>query len=76
MATGRIRVHTGVVAKSADKVVFDTKPLKVGDGWYIVVTYPSGMQEHIPGFPGEAEAEKWLAGIGCQMWLRARGYNQ
>ena len=36
--------------KTADKITFDLKPLKVGEGWYIVVTYPGGMQEHIPGF--------------------------
>jgi hypothetical protein len=33
-----------------------------------------GMQEHILGFHSEAETEEWLAGIGRQMWLRARGY--
>ena len=61
--------------KSADKVACDdTKPLKEGSGWYIVVTYPGGMQEHIPGFENEAEAQEWLMGKGRQTWLRARGY--
>ena len=32
--------------KSADEVAFEPKPLKEGGGWYIVVTYPGGMQEH------------------------------
>jgi hypothetical protein len=59
--------------KSADVITFDLKPLKVGEGWYIVVTYPGGMQEHIPGFHSEAEAEEWLAGKR-QAWLKARGY--
>ena len=58
--------------KSADTVAFDTKPLKEGSGWYIVVTSPGGMQEHIPGFKNEAE----LKGKGRQTWLRARGYAQ
>jgi hypothetical protein len=60
--------------KSADQITFDLKPLKVGEGWNIVVTYPSGMQEHIPGFHSVAEAEEWLAGKGRQSWLGARGY--
>ena len=30
--------------KSAEKITFDLKPLKVGEGWFIVVTYPGGMQ--------------------------------
>ena len=62
--------------KTADKIVFDLKPLKVGEGWYIVVTYPGGMQEHIPGFHSVAEAEVWLSGKGRQTWLRARGYAE
>ena len=60
--------------KSAEKITFDLKPLKVGEGWFIVVTYPGGMQEHIPGFHSVAEAELWLSGKGRQTWLRARGY--
>jgi hypothetical protein len=64
----------GEMLKAGDKISFDPKPLKAGDGWHIVVTYAGGMQEHIPGFHSEAETEEWLAGIGRQMWLRARGY--
>jgi hypothetical protein len=60
--------------KSADKITFEARPLKVGSGWYVVVTYPRGTQEHVPGFRGELEAKEWLVGTGCQMWLRARGY--
>ena len=62
--------------KSADKISFDLKPLKVGEGWYIVVTYPGGMQEHIPGFHSVAEAEVWLSSKGRQTWRRARGYSE
>ena len=40
---------------------FDPKPLKAGGGWYIVVTYPSGMQEHIPGLPTGESPRKTLA---------------
>jgi hypothetical protein len=27
--------------------------------WNVVVTYPGGMQEHIPGFRIEKKAEEW-----------------
>ena len=27
--------------------------------WNVVVTYPGGMQEHIPGFRSEKKAEEW-----------------
>ena len=60
------------VAKSVDKITYDPKPLK-SEGWYIVVTYPSGMQEPIPGFPCEAEAEE-CSTSKCQTSLIARGY--
>jgi hypothetical protein len=62
--------------RSAEKLSFDPKPLKAGGGWYIVVTYPAGMQEHIPGFHSEAETQGWLAGKGRQMWLSARGFAE
>jgi hypothetical protein len=61
------------VPKSAARIAFDVKPLKAGERWYIVATYPGGMQEQIPGFHSEAEAKEWLASK-CQTWLRARGY--
>ncbi len=61
--------------KSADKITFEVRPLKVGSGWYVVVTYPGGMQEHVPGFHNETEAEEWMSGKGRQMWLRARGFG-
>ena len=64
----------GEMPKSTEKITFDLKPLKVGVGWYIVVTYPGGLQAHIPGFHSVAEAEVWLSGKGRQTWLRARGY--
>jgi hypothetical protein len=62
--------------KSAEKISFDPKPLKAEGGWCIVVTYPSGMQEHIPGFHSEAETEEWLKGKGRKIWLSARGYTE
>ena len=62
-------------SKFADQVAFYAKPLRKGEGWYIVATYPGGMQEHIPGFHTKAEIEEWLGGKGRQTWLGARGYT-
>jgi len=63
------------MVQSADQVVFALKPLKVGAGWHIVATHPSGQQEHISGFHDEAEAAEWLAGSkGLKAWLKTRGY--
>jgi hypothetical protein len=59
---------------SAGTVTFDPQPLKVGADWHIVVTYPSGEKGHITGFRNEAEAKEWLAGKGCEVWLKARGF--
>jgi hypothetical protein len=64
------------MSKSAEKISFDPKPLKEGGGWYIVVTYPGGMQEHIPGFQSEVGAGQWLSGKGRLTWLKARSYAQ
>ncbi len=60
--------------KQINSVVFDRKPLKVDRVWTIVATHPSGQQEHIIGFHSEAKAKKWRVSVGCDAWLRTRGY--
>jgi hypothetical protein len=63
------------MVQSADQVHFALKPLKPGEGWYIVATHPSGQREHIAGFHDEREAEEWLANSnGFRAWLNTRGY--
>ncbi len=62
------------MAKNVPKVTFDPKPRKIGSGWRVVATYPSGQQEYITGFKTEAEAIEWLASSRCQAWLKARSY--
>jgi hypothetical protein len=62
------------VAKTVSNITFELKPLKVGNAWHIVATYPSQQQEYITGFQTEAAAEEWLASNKCQAWLKARGY--
>ena len=62
------------MVKDAAKIKFEPRPLKIGLGWHIVATYPSGLQEHIIGFKTQAEATEWLANGRRQAWLKARGY--
>jgi hypothetical protein len=57
-------------------ITFDPRPLKIGTGWHIIAMYPMRGKEHITGFHSEEEALDWLAGDGCQAWLRARGYAE
>jgi hypothetical protein len=64
----------GEMLKSGDKISFDPKTTQGRGRLAHCRTCAGGMQEHIPGFHSEAETEEWLAGIGRQMWLRARGY--
>jgi hypothetical protein len=56
-------------------VEFDPTPIKVGAGWRLVATHPSGRQEHISGFHTEGEAIEWLSGNGGAAWRRTRGYT-
>ncbi len=51
-----------------------SKAAQVDRVWTIVATHPSGQQEHIIGFHSEAEAKKWRVSVGCEAWLRTRGY--
>jgi hypothetical protein len=59
-----------LMPKSAEKITFERKRRKAGEGWYVVVTYPGRMQ----GCRGETEAAEWIAGKGREQWLSARGY--
>jgi len=62
---------------SLDQVDFALKELRLGRGWYIVATHPSGQQENIDGFHCEAEAREWIEGSRAfQSWLRTRGYER
>ena len=53
---------------SSASVIFDRKAVKIDRVWSIVVTHPSGQQEHIAGFHTEEEAMEWRVSRGCRAW--------
>jgi hypothetical protein len=59
----------------AREIKFDPKPLKVGDEWHIVASWPDGREEHISGFKNEIEAINWIGSSKHLQWLKARGFK-
>ena len=55
-------------------VRFETRPLKIGEGWQVVANYPDGQKENITGFKTEIEAADWIDSDSCVDWVKARGY--
>ena len=39
---------------------FAAKALKDGSSWYVLVTWPSGAEEHVLGFGSKFEADAWI----------------
>jgi hypothetical protein len=56
------------MARPAGEITLDPRPLKYGQQWHVVGTYPSGQQEHITGFKTEASALDWIAN-DSSAWL-------
>jgi hypothetical protein len=54
--------------RPAGEITLDLRPLKYGQQWHVVGTYPSGQQEHITGFKTEASALDWIAN-DSSAWL-------
>jgi hypothetical protein len=40
--------------------IVETRELKDGSAWYIVLTWPNGQTENIDGFSSEAEINEWI----------------
>jgi hypothetical protein len=59
----------------ANEIKFTPRPLKVGEEWYLVATWPDGREEHITGFKTEMDALNWLGRPEQLEWLRARGFT-
>jgi len=55
-------------------VMLNPQPVKFGDEWYVVATYPNGQEERILGFKTEEAAKDWIANDSKE-WRRRRGYS-
>ena len=44
------------------------RPLKDSSGWYVLLTWPDGLEQQIDDFLTEAEAEAWIDGESAA-WL-------
>jgi hypothetical protein len=56
----------------ATAIKFEAAPLKVGTGWQVVATYPTGQKEQIGAFKSEAEAVTWIGSPRCWAWIKVR----
>jgi hypothetical protein len=51
------------------RVLFEPMPMKIGSGWYVLVTFPSGVSHRLGGFKTEEEARVWIA-CKSAAWLK------
>ena len=49
----------------------ESRPLKRGGGWYVLVTWSSGRTAQVNDFASETEAEQWISNASAA-WLAAR----
>jgi hypothetical protein len=35
-------------------------PLKDSSGWYVLIVWPTGPEQHVTGFATEAQARAWI----------------
>jgi hypothetical protein len=56
------------MAESAAKETFDAVELKDGSGWYVRLTRPAMLPQHIGDFKTEAEAREWIDAKSAE-WL-------
>jgi hypothetical protein len=58
------------MAEPHHRITINPQPVRAGNEWHVVATWPSGHPEHIKGFKTEAEAREWITGDGAKTWLR------
>ncbi|SDR53658.1 hypothetical protein SAMN05519103_04770 [Rhizobiales bacterium GAS113] len=56
------------------KTLFEAAEMKIGTGWYVLVTHPKGQQSHLGGFKTESEANGWIESKSAE-WLKEFGAN-
>jgi hypothetical protein len=62
------------MAKSVAKIRFEPRPIKVGPGWMVVVTFPDRPEIEVPDFATEADAKNWITNDSWA-WLKKLGYG-
>src|SRR5271156_4324478 len=65
-----------VMTHPPPEISFEPSPVQVASEWHVIARYPTGEEEHIAGFLGEAEAQAWLRGEGRREWLAGRGLSE
>lgn len=63
--------HIASMALGPSQANFKARPVKVGDGWYVRVTWDNGRTADVPGFANEADAEQWIRHEAAA-WLEKR----
>jgi hypothetical protein len=59
------------MALGPSPVHFEARPFKVGDGWYVRVSWDNGRTADVPNFATEADAEQWIKHEAAS-WLEKR----
>jgi hypothetical protein len=52
-----------------EAAVLPPAPMKIGSGWCVQVTLPSGINPKLGGFKTEEEAREWIARKSAE-WLK------
>jgi|HubBroStandDraft_5_1064220.scaffolds.fasta_scaffold19063_1 hypothetical protein len=62
------------MAELTNPPTFDAVELKDGSGWYVRLTRPSMLPQHIGDFKTEEEAREWIGAKSAE-WLVRYGAN-
>jgi hypothetical protein len=54
---------------NSPKIHFEVLPMKMGSGWYVLVTIPNAVGPKLGGFKTEEEAKSWIARESRE-WLK------
>ena len=64
-----------IMSDPATDPIFEAVELKDGSGWYVRLTRPNMLPQHIGEFKAEAEAREWIAAKAAE-WLERYGASQ
>jgi len=63
------------MAITKPKPTFEVRELKDGSGYYVLVTWPNGMEQQVYDFTNQEGAQFWIehdtdAWLACHPWSR------